>query len=179
MQSLDFSAYRLVLRSRGLHCGFCGTEVNTINASEASSHASILDQGIRETDRNFLNELARENNQDDHGDGKPLPAPDRNTVKAWAIAESLKTVPRADSVEDTGYERHKAKVVHGEIPSSSVRPKLARKSLAGGEYFRRIRRREVSIQQSDKSEAKQQQKEARMRSERKDAHRPLIGGDTS
>ena len=67
---------------------------------------------MRETDRNFLDDLAREKNQDEHGDGSPLPAPARNVVNAETIGVNLK------------------------------------------------------------SEEKRQQKEAGMRPERKDAHRP-------
>ncbi len=112
---------------------FVAPRLNGISAGRISSHPSILDQGLRETDRNFLNDLARENNQDDHAEDTPLAASDPNAVKAGAIAENLKTVPRAELVEDAGNERPKAKVVHGETPSSSTRPKSARKSLTGSE----------------------------------------------
>jgi hypothetical protein len=107
--------------------------LGSISANGISSHSSIPEQGIRETDRDFLDDMARKNNQDDHGDDNSLPDPDRNTVKVGTIAENLKAVRRAELVEGTENERHKAKVIHSETPSSKVRPKSDRRSLVGSE----------------------------------------------
>lgn len=47
--------------------------LGSINANGISFHTSIPEQGIRETDRDFLDDLARKNDQDDHGDDNSLP----------------------------------------------------------------------------------------------------------
>jgi hypothetical protein len=105
--------------------------LNSINAGGSSSRASILEQGDREIDRNFLDDLARENNQNDHGDGNHFPVPDPQAVKTGSIVDNLKAVPRAEVVGEIENERPKAKVVHGRTP------KLKRQTKAGSEVISR------------------------------------------
>jgi hypothetical protein len=50
--------------------------LNSINAGGISSRASNQDQDDRQADRNFLDDLARKSNQDDHGDRNHFPFPD-------------------------------------------------------------------------------------------------------
>lgn len=73
---------------------FLVPRLNIIDASGISSRASNLDQGIRETDRHFLDDLLRKNNQDDRGAGISLLSPDPNAVKAGAIADNPKATPK-------------------------------------------------------------------------------------
>jgi hypothetical protein len=93
---------------------------NSINESGISSHPANLDEGIRQTDRNFLNDLARENNQDDPGDGKHLPDPDRDAVKAVTIVENIRTVPSPEAIENLGNQRQRRQKEAGMQPERKV-----------------------------------------------------------
>ena len=77
-----------------------------------SSRAFHLAQDIRKQDSNFLEDLVQKQNQDDHHDGSPLSASDRNIDKAGTIVSSSKPVPRAELVVNTEIVKRGELVVH-------------------------------------------------------------------